>query len=214
VQTSLAFIEKFLRFAAPALLCVVAARQIALVRTERLTPWKGGGFGMFATVESGATRIVKIRLERRDGEKVLALPVRLPPELAPELTNLAQRPTHAAAENLAIVLSRLPWQEARELDELYRLSAPEFASLAVSSQVQGKTSPLLQRVIEAPRAWIAGLKSSAKFGEGKRVDFDYAAVEVWQLEFDKATRTLAARRIIDASEQAARNPTAPQKGAT
>jgi hypothetical protein len=111
---------------------------------------------------------------------------------------------------LAVVLSRLPWQEAPELDELYRLSAPEFAALAVASQLNGKTPSLLQRVIEVPRAWIGGLKSSVKFGAGKRVDFDYAAVEVWQLEFDRANRRLAARRIIDAADR----PVAPAKGAT
>jgi hypothetical protein len=33
---------------APAiLLCVIAIAQLRLTRTEHLTPWKGGGFGMF-----------------------------------------------------------------------------------------------------------------------------------------------------------------------
>lgn len=31
------------------LLSIVAAAQVRLTRTEQLTPWKGGGFGMFST---------------------------------------------------------------------------------------------------------------------------------------------------------------------
>ena len=38
------------------LLVVVAITQIALVRTARLSPWSGGGFGMFASTDSPARR--------------------------------------------------------------------------------------------------------------------------------------------------------------
>ena len=34
-----------------ALLLVVAGVQVALVKTEGLSPWKGGGFGMFSTTD-------------------------------------------------------------------------------------------------------------------------------------------------------------------
>ena len=37
----------------------VAAVQLVLVRSAGLTPWKGGGFGMFAAVDGGAVRILK-----------------------------------------------------------------------------------------------------------------------------------------------------------
>ncbi len=205
MQPSTGLLNRALAFVAPALLCIVAVRQIVLVHTEQLTPWKGGGFGMFATIESGATRVVRVRLEKHMADRLLVLPVKLPPELGPIITDLAQRPTHAAAENLAIVLSNLTWTEAAELDELYRLSAPQFAALALASRVDssGKAPPLLQRVLETPRAWVAEFKSSAKFGPGKKVDFDYAVVEVWQLEFDRKTRTLKPRQLIDAAENRA-----------
>jgi hypothetical protein len=185
----------------PALLCIVAARQVYLVRAERLTPWKGGGFGMFATVESGATRVVRVSLEKRDGDRVLALPVKLPTELAPIALDLSQRPTRLAAENLAIVLARLPWLEAPELDEIYRLSAPEFAAVAVSSKIRGTPATLLRGVLEKPRAWIGGLKSSGRFGGGRPIEFDQTVVEVWQLEFDDRTRTVTPRRIVSGSER-------------
>ena len=44
----------------PILLLIVAAFQIYLVRTAHLTPWKGGGFGMFSTTDGNANRSLRI----------------------------------------------------------------------------------------------------------------------------------------------------------
>lgn len=56
------------------LLLAVAGVQVALVRTAHLTPWKGGGFGMFAAVDGGAVRSVRIVLEGPDRSEMLAVP--------------------------------------------------------------------------------------------------------------------------------------------
>lgn len=45
------------------LLAVVAATQIVLTKTADLSPWKGGGFGMFATLDGSAARRVRIVVE-------------------------------------------------------------------------------------------------------------------------------------------------------
>jgi hypothetical protein len=45
-----------LRLLPPAVLLAIFATQVALVRTTALTPWKGGGFGMFSTLVHGAHR--------------------------------------------------------------------------------------------------------------------------------------------------------------
>jgi hypothetical protein len=82
-----------------AVLVTVAAVQVALVRTAHLTPWKGGGFGMFAAVDGGAVRSMRILIEgpdrsevldvppslEIDAERALALPIR------PFLASLAER---------------------------------------------------------------------------------------------------------------------------
>lgn len=39
-----------------ALLVAVGAGQIVLAKAANLTPWLGGGFGMFSTTDSGANR--------------------------------------------------------------------------------------------------------------------------------------------------------------
>jgi hypothetical protein len=42
------------------LLVVVACAQVTLATTAGLTPWKGGGFGMFSTTDDGRRRFVRI----------------------------------------------------------------------------------------------------------------------------------------------------------
>ena len=46
-----------------ALLAFVAALQIALTHITPLSPWKGGGFGMFASLDGGSFRGVRVFVE-------------------------------------------------------------------------------------------------------------------------------------------------------
>jgi hypothetical protein len=41
-------------------LAVVAATQIVLTRAQMLSPWKGGGFGMFSTTDDAGRRRVRV----------------------------------------------------------------------------------------------------------------------------------------------------------
>jgi hypothetical protein len=43
-----------------ALLATVAGAQVTLARTSTLSPWKGGGFGMFSTTDDAGRRRVRI----------------------------------------------------------------------------------------------------------------------------------------------------------
>jgi hypothetical protein len=45
------------------LLILVAISQVLLAKTSVLSPWKGGGFGMFATTDGAAFRHVKVFVE-------------------------------------------------------------------------------------------------------------------------------------------------------
>ncbi len=63
-----------LRFAALYLLLAVAAVQIPLAEGWLLTPWRGGGFGMFSTLDSSAFRPVRVYAEGDGWERRLVLP--------------------------------------------------------------------------------------------------------------------------------------------
>lgn len=73
----------------PALVLIaVALLQMVLTRTADLSPWKGGGFGMFATIDGTAFRHLRIiveaperseELEIAPSQEILAAQVRLFP---------------------------------------------------------------------------------------------------------------------------------------
>jgi hypothetical protein len=155
---------------------------------------------MFSTMESGATRVMRVRLEKREGEKILTLPVQLPSEMRPVVVGLIQRPTERTASDFAVLLSNLVWLEAPELDAIYAMPPSSLASLALSSGLNGQSAPVLREVMRKPRSWIQGLKSSSQFGQGRPIDFDSTAIEVWQLTFDRAARSLSVRPLVDATE--------------
>src|SRR5262245_23101717 len=56
------------------LLVIVACVQIVLTRTTDLTAWKGGGFGMFSTLDHAAYRGVDIVIEAPNRSEALAVP--------------------------------------------------------------------------------------------------------------------------------------------
>lgn len=57
-----------------ALLVVVAITQVVLARTAHLSPWKGGGFGMFATTDGTASRYVRLFVDAPERSEELIVP--------------------------------------------------------------------------------------------------------------------------------------------
>jgi hypothetical protein len=55
-------------------LIVVALHQIHLARHYELTPWKGGGFGMFSSTQLGFIRYVRIFVSAPDRSEELNIP--------------------------------------------------------------------------------------------------------------------------------------------
>jgi hypothetical protein len=63
--------------AAPGLLVALALGQLAGFAAFGLSPWLGGGFGMFATNDHGAFRRVRVTELAVDGERPVAVPSEL-----------------------------------------------------------------------------------------------------------------------------------------
>ncbi len=68
------------------LLLIVAGNQLRLVATAALSPWWGGGFGMFATADAWATRHLHIFAIRSGVRRELAIPPSLRKEAERALT--------------------------------------------------------------------------------------------------------------------------------
>jgi len=58
----------------PVLLVVVAVCQIGLAKASGLTAWKGGGFGMFSTLDHGAYRGIDVVIEATDRSEAQNIP--------------------------------------------------------------------------------------------------------------------------------------------
>ena len=58
----------------PSLMFFIAMTQIVVSHRTYLTPWKGGGFGMFSTVESSGVRFIKVYLTIDDEQVAVPLP--------------------------------------------------------------------------------------------------------------------------------------------
>jgi len=79
------------------LLLAVAALQLTLARTAGLSPWKGGGFGMFSTTDDAGRRRVRVFVSAVERSEEMAIP----PSLADLASRAAVLPTDAALSRLA-----------------------------------------------------------------------------------------------------------------
>jgi hypothetical protein len=95
--------DRWLPLLPPALLAAVALHQIALAQRFALNPWKGGGFGMFATVDRGGLRQVRAWRVGPAGEERAAIPG----ELEPLRLRARDLPSPAHLEALARALLAL-----------------------------------------------------------------------------------------------------------
>ncbi len=81
--------ERLAALVAPALLVVVACAQIGLAFGAGLSPWKGGGFGMFASTDHSGFRLLRAAALDASGEH----PIPFPPHLAPDRRLARELPT-------------------------------------------------------------------------------------------------------------------------
>jgi hypothetical protein len=92
----------------------VAASQIVLVRTTTLTPWKGGGFGMFSTTDYAAHRSLRITVEGPDRSEEIAI--------APSLADLAGRaaslPARRQLDRLARAVASRERRKGRSVESV------------------------------------------------------------------------------------------------
>ena len=98
--------ERALAAIPPLLLVVVACVQIGLARFTPLTPWKGGGFGMFATTDGASNRETDVLVTAAERSQELEVP----PSLADAAAACEALPTERC---LAALARRLADRERR-----------------------------------------------------------------------------------------------------
>ena len=121
--------QALFRYTIPIVLIAVAGIQQVSVRTAHLSPWKGGGFGMFSTVDDPNTRQLHVHALRQ-GQ---AIPIMLDDvaEIRPEITGVLTRaryvPTHRNLEAAAQELLTVQWIVRAEEGAVLLRPAPSKA---------------------------------------------------------------------------------------
>ena len=82
----------------PVLLIVVAVFQITLTHRSGLSPWKGGGFGMFSTTDDSGRRHVRIFVSAPGRSEEVSI--------APSLADAAERAAVLPTDGMLTRLAR------------------------------------------------------------------------------------------------------------
>jgi hypothetical protein len=130
--------ERILRELPGALLAALALAQIALSFGVQLSPWKGGGFGMFATNDHGAFRSVRVYALLPGGEER----VEVPPELRRAELRVRELPSEGALRRLGEKLAAEAPQAAGLRAEVWRV------------ELDGELRPAWRKLAEA--TWMRG----------------------------------------------------------
>lgn len=200
-------------YLAPAVLCAIAFFQIFRCYAIHQTPWKGGGFGMFATTDSPGNRFVRVKLLTEKGE--FAVP---PPGHLKALTMLLQ--TAPSESNLAAMGDRLMAETWVPYDFAHGAVKGKDATPASSdseADESGKSLPPASPPASAPDATAAvsagdapashapAKSSKPAFrtrGKGEpepaadeRAQLKSVRVEVWRRQWDTQTCRVSTRLL-------------------
>lgn len=180
----------------PMLAIAVALSQVARASFGTLSPWKGGGFGMFAAIDQPGNRIIAVRVEDENGHRAVArlLPdttyggalsarARLRTRTAP-----SARHVQALAEQIAVspLRSAEPWNEqASPRLKTSRYYAALQAALPASPHVE---------ILDAPRRAERDTVARMASAEILHFRFDPATYEVRLVTLQPAASVTGARR--------------------
>ena len=133
----------WLKWLPPVVLIVVGIAQVTLTRRAALTPWKGGGFGMFATLDHGAYRRVAIVVDAPDRSES----VEIPPSLETAAARAAACPTDWLLRSLAEGVAA---RERRQQRSVARVTVTAWRTDFDRGTLQASEHPLRTLVYVVP----------------------------------------------------------------
>jgi hypothetical protein len=186
-------------YAPAALLVAVALHQIVLVETRDLTPWKGGGFGMFSTADTPFARFLRVRLVV-DGRE---LPVAIPSSLKDAAQAVRVLPTQERLDALSTALARGEWirDDATLLDDAGREQLVAQLVGANKDRLDA-TVEEIERIFRARMSRARGATSLRMIDRRDAVPATVprvlpaeVSVELWRYRFDAGARRLLAWKM-------------------
>ncbi len=166
------------------LLSMVAFYQYHRVHSSNLNPWKGGGFGMFSSINPVYKRKLSVSLVAADG-KVVRIPLdsivrsfSSASEVAQLRAKLVMEPSYERVKQMASTLARVEW-----------MAVPRSGPLSLSSSVGSGDGVSFQ-----PKA---NVRSDI---DAVPVTIDEVCVELFEYNYDHDGRQLELHKLMSASE--------------
>jgi hypothetical protein len=171
----------------PICLCVIAANHAYQVFTFGQTAWKGGGFGMFSTVDAENARFIKTYVHTKEGEQ----PVELPQELQKHAAEVRAAPSQAGLNALATRLAKFHWQDH---PAAWQQLAEHISNQPGTSINAGCLHPAPQEVALTPQplGLRPVLKPCAQQTTQAVVKVNGVRLELWRYRYHAATQQLTA----------------------
>lgn len=185
---------------APMCMLLVAGFHFFRVHCCDQTPWKGGGFGMFSTVDTREARFLKVFL-LVDGREIPVVP---PKWLEKRGEEVSAAPSEAAVADFAERMAKLDWldREGRWKQIAGRASGAASshvygAELLAPPALSADAKRPLPQFEPGPRPDIEAARPAEAAREAAyRVDFRAVRVELWRYRFDAGTSLLSGTKTI------------------
>ena len=178
---------RVLKYTAPVLLTTLACIQLFLGLNFGLTPWKGGGFGMFSTVDSPEARTVRVYLETDDGE----LPTRVPSWLSSRRRYARSFPTDFRMQGLAEDLAAATWVYREEESSRKSEESSDKNGGAKTSDKPG----IEDSDREEHHPEVKGLRTEEEIDDREVIAVNAVRVEIWRIQFDVETNEVTGERL-------------------
>lgn len=168
--------HKWVGFLAPSILLLIALFQLIQAGTRGLSPWKGGGFGMFSTVESPSSRVVKAYLGTPQGR----IPVQIPGRFKKLEQRIRTQPSQQAGDALARLLQNGTWVP-------YNMITAQQQYLQPSDSAAIHSALSLNKIL-ADLKLVRMLPPEEKTDLG--ISLEYVEVICYQLRFESRKKQL------------------------
>jgi hypothetical protein len=182
---------------APICLCLVAGLHCLRVTTAGQTPWKGGGFGMFSTIDSEHSRFVHAYLLTNDGP----LPLQIPSELDKKVAELRATPHQALAKELAAKLAERSWIDPQALQQtIAEQLRQQPGNVPLTGEQLRELRSATNPTATEPGRLSTNLLVAAKADSSNAIPNDGIRVEVLKYEMPAGTTQLHTRLLFFASQ--------------
>ena len=202
---------RVLEYTVPVLLAALALTQLYLGTQQWLTPWKGGGFGMFSTVDSSGGRSLRVYLVTEDGEEI---PTRAPRWFKKRRRQARSFPADFRLRSMVDEMAAAKWIY-RESDSPQKKEDGESdaspnagtkpdtdgSGRARSSASEQLTPDVAGLRSNSPYPKVESIRSGDTTGDYELVKVKEVRLEVWRQIFEFDTNRVVQEKIKDAAAE-------------